>query len=309
MVFRDILIDFTQFPVGTLIQIFNTGPDKAPFTGFPIPSFNIDDPGSQANPGTTGQVMRFRVVSNTTIRENATLPQNLKFTLVDKKDRAADVNPAKIEKTRNLSLNEYASADVCASQVANGSIVWDPSAVVDPSNREQCIVKDTQEVSNTAFPFGPVRALLGTVNTGTTPPVTTGKFWSDPISQFVKLDATETWAIWDFTMDSHPIHLHLVKFRIVGSRTFNPTSGALGAFVLPNPVDAGWKDTVNVMPQQVTFVKATFDIEGLYVWHCHLLEHEDNEMMLQYCVVGDLHSPPGCTAATTTGLLEMEARG
>ena len=46
----------------------------------------------------------------------------------------------------------------------------------------------------------------------------------------------------------------------------------------------GWKDTVIAYPGEVTRVNATFDIEGLYVWHCHIVEHEDNEMMVPFCV-------------------------
>ncbi|UCE24995.1 MAG: T9SS type A sorting domain-containing protein, partial [Candidatus Zixiibacteriota bacterium] len=53
----------------------------------------------------------------------------------------------------------------------------------------------------------------------------------------------------------------------------------------PNPNESGWKDTVISPPGQVTRIKAVFDILGLYVWHCHILEHEDNEMMRPFKVV------------------------
>ena len=46
----------------------------------------------------------------------------------------------------------------------------------------------------------------------------------------------------------------------------------------------GYKDTVIAYPGQITRLKAKFDISGLYVWHCHIVEHEDNEMMRPYCV-------------------------
>ncbi len=52
----------------------------------------------------------------------------------------------------------------------------------------------------------------------------------------------------------------------------------------PEPWEAGWKDTVIMYPGEVTRVKALFDMPGLYVWHCHILSHEDNEMMVPYCV-------------------------
>jgi FtsP/CotA-like multicopper oxidase with cupredoxin domain len=52
----------------------------------------------------------------------------------------------------------------------------------------------------------------------------------------------------------------------------------------PEPWETGWKDTVIVYPGQITRIKARFDRPGLYVWHCHILEHEDNEMMRPYHV-------------------------
>jgi spore coat protein A, manganese oxidase len=61
----------------------------------------------------------------------------------------------------------------------------------------------------------------------------------------------------------------------------------------PNGVEAwehGWKDTVITYPNgglgEITTIQADFDIPGLYVWHCHILEHEDNEMMVPFCVGG-----------------------
>ncbi|MCS7259945.1 MAG: multicopper oxidase domain-containing protein, partial [Anaerolineae bacterium] len=58
----------------------------------------------------------------------------------------------------------------------------------------------------------------------------------------------------------------------------------IGTPELPHPWEAGYKDTVIAYPGQVTRIKAKFDIEGLFVWHCHILEHEDNEMMRPYYV-------------------------
>ena len=95
-------------------------------------------------------------------------------------------------------------------------------------------------------------------------------------------------------MDGHPIHLHLVKFKVVNREAFDPLNGTLSGVVNPpEATEAGWKDTVIAYPGEVTRVNATFDIEGLYVWHCHIVEHEDNEMMVPYCV-GDKATAPGC---------------
>jgi len=139
-------------------------------------------------------------------------------------------------------------------------------------------------------PFAPKAAVLG-VNGSGGGSVT---LWSDPIQTNPVLNATETWELWNWTVDGHPIHLHLVKFKVVNREAFDPQTGALSGTVNP-PVttEAGWKDTVIAYPGEVTRVNATFDIAGLYVWHCHIVEHEDNEMMVPYCV-GDKATASGC---------------
>jgi len=55
-----------------------------------------------------------------------------------------------------------------------------------------------------------------------------------------------------------------------------------GLVTPPEPGETGFKDTVIAYPGQVTRVKAKFDNAGQYVWHCHIVEHEDNEMMRPY---------------------------
>ena len=119
---------------------------------------------------------------------------------------------------------------------------------------------------------GPVAAMLGTMNGDT--PVMLG--WDDPITENPAVGATEIWELHNFTEDAHPIHIHEVQFQIVDRRPFDgPASG-------PEPGERGFKDTVIAYPEQVTRVKARFDQAGLYVWHCHIVEHEDNEMMRPY---------------------------
>jgi bilirubin oxidase len=100
--------------------------------------------------------------------------------------------------------------------------------------------------------------------------------WHDPISENPGLDATEIWEFQNFTPDVHPIHIHQVQFQVIGR-------GPDGRQPPEGP-ELGFKDTVVALPGQITRVKARFDLPGLYVWHCHTLEHEDNEMMLRYFV-------------------------
>ena len=104
------------------------------------------------------------------------------------------------------------------------------------------------------------------------------------------MGATEVWEIYNYTMDAHPIHIHLVQFQVVDRQGLfvdgddNTLAIPVGTARPPEVWETGFKDTVIAYPGEVTRVKARFDYQGLYVWHCHILEHEDNEMMRPYCV-------------------------
>ena len=109
--------------------------------------------------------------------------------------------------------------------------------------------------------------------------------WSDPIVTTVAAFDTEQWNLNNFTVDAHPIHVHLVKYQVTGRTNLDGTPSA--TVTTPDGLQAwenGWKDTVIAYPGETTSIVAEFDIPGLYVWHCHILEHEDNEMMVPFCV-------------------------
>ena len=97
---------------------------------------------------------------------------------------------------------------------------------------------------------------------------------------------TEMWEIYNFTEDAHPIHLHLVRFEVIERRLIGSPPGAGGSFLSASqqPWEVGYKDTVISYPGEITVIKAKYDVPGLYVWHCHIVEHEDNEMMRPYVV-------------------------
>lgn len=117
--------------------------------------------------------------------------------------------------------------------------------------------------------------------------------WSMPVTENPVLDSTEIWGLVNTTDDAHPIHLHLVRFQILDRRSFDVaaywTKGEVkytGPVVPPEPSEAGWKDTVRADPGMVTRIITRFEgFPGRYVWHCHILEHEDNEMMRPFDVV------------------------
>ena len=109
-----------------------------------------------------------------------------------------------------------------------------------------------------------------------------GTHWDMPVTENPRLDTVEIWTIANITEDSHPIHLHLVRFQVLDRRPL----AYRGPAQPPEPTESGWKDTVRAHAGMVTRIIARFEgYPGRYVWHCHVLEHEDNEMMRPYEVV------------------------
>ncbi len=120
-----------------------------------------------------------------------------------------------------------------------------------------------------------------------------GMHWHMPVTENPVLNSTEIWNLINVTDDSHPIHLHLVRFQILDRRRFdaalyetNRQIRYLAPPEPPEPNEAGWKDTVRAHSLMVTRIIVRFEgYAGRYVWHCHNLEHEDNEMMRPYDVL------------------------
>jgi FtsP/CotA-like multicopper oxidase with cupredoxin domain len=283
----DVIVDFRGLPDGTIITMTNTAPD-APFGGFP------DVP---ADPGTTGQVMQF-VVNHALLGLSPTdelrdLGTNVVTNPLTAATNVQDlvVNPAALgyftvtvtnSTARELALVEEESALICADVDLLGNVVQFPAFTPVAGSCEDV----AGNVHPTALPFAPMAAVLGTVDPAGIPTVT---LWSDPITTNVNADGSgsqtaEQWNLWNFTVDGHPIHVHLVKFKVLSRAAIG---GGASVVATPTGTEAwedGWKDTVITYPGEVTSIAADFDINGLYVWHCHIVEHEDNEMMVPMCV-------------------------
>ncbi|HWB96653.1 MAG TPA: multicopper oxidase domain-containing protein, partial [Bryobacteraceae bacterium] len=126
-----------------------------------------------------------------------------------------------------------------------------------------------------------------------TPMRLNGLPWSAPVTENPRLGSVEIWSLVNLTDDAHPIHLHLVRFQILDRRPFDVftylNDGKLrytGAAVPPDANELGWKDTARAAPGMVTRIIIRFEgFAGRYVWHCHVLEHEDYEMMRPYDVL------------------------
>jgi len=141
--------------------------------------------------------------------------------------------------------------------------------------------------------FGRLQTMLGTLEDGTL-------VYSDPITEKPRVGSKEVWEFHNTTADAHPIHMHLVDFQILSREDFSVTTvdkinsdGSTGATVRGKPkllgnrvsanaYEAGKKDTVIAYPGQITRVVPNFSRVGEFVYHCHILSHEDHEMMRRY---------------------------
>lgn len=116
--------------------------------------------------------------------------------------------------------------------------------------------------------------------------------WMDAVTENPGVGDTEIWEFYNTTVDAHPMHIHEVGFEVLNREaiTVTPVSTEAGTGTVavsgivrgPQPWELGRKDTVLCLPGEVTRVKATFSNPGQFVWHCHIVEHEDNEMMRPY---------------------------
>ncbi|HEX6483254.1 MAG TPA: multicopper oxidase family protein [Ktedonobacteraceae bacterium] len=126
---------------------------------------------------------------------------------------------------------------------------------------------------------------------------TVARQFEDTVNWFVAYGSTEVWSIINLTQDTHPFHVHLVQFQalsrdLYNEDGFNPETGGTTSPVFfqgHGSLDAnemGWKDTVRVNPGELVSIAATFDgFTGRFMYHCHLLEHEDHDMMRPFVVM------------------------
>ena len=136
-----------------------------------------------------------------------------------------------------------------------------------------------------------------------------GARFDEPATETPRAGAVEDWVVANLTGDTHPIHLHLATFQVVGRTPFDaeayeeayagpggvpggidPTPYATGPMQPPAPEERGYKDTVKANPGELTTLRVRFELPAgvsppqRYVYHCHILEHEDNDMMRPFDV-------------------------
>jgi spore coat protein A len=133
-----------------------------------------------------------------------------------------------------------------------------------------------------------------------------GRAYLDQPTEVISAGASEVWEIVNLTADTHPIHFHLVNVQVLSRQQFDAAGYAGGApsytwpATAPEPNELGFKETVRMNPGEVTRVLMKFDLPTTpftvpesprtggheYVWHCHILEHEEHDMMRPLVVGG-----------------------
>ena len=115
-----------------------------------------------------------------------------------------------------------------------------------------------------------------------------GSHWTD-ITELPVVGTTEVWSFINRSGVTHPMHMHHSDFQVLDRQVFAEVNGTvepIGSRVPPPPHEAGWKDTVQVGPNEIVRVIIRFDdYQGVYPYHCHIVEHEDHEMMRAFQVV------------------------
>lgn len=242
----DVIVDFAGLS-GTTLTLFNYGPD-GPFAD--LEDLDFDES------RTTAQLMQFRV----------DLPLNV-----------------------NIPTTSFTTASELRPAIAEYTT---------PANIRKLVLFEGRDQ------YCRLRPQLGILDENSA--LNGSLMWDEAITETPGLNTVEYWDIYNTTADAHPMHLHLVSFQILGRTTFDGTvtftetgdpisGGSKQILALNAPVsfpagwnapdnEKGWKDTGIIPPGGVMRIAARYDRPGKYVWHCHILSHEDHEMMRQFQV-------------------------
>ena len=264
----DLLIDFSAY-AGKSIILYNDAPAPFPM-GVPVndyfPLWNVKgNPVNALTPAGFGPntrvLMRFDVVAAT----------------------SAD-GPLAITTTTSLG------AGIDAPLIPFGSSVPPPGFAV-----RQLTLNETFDANGRLIQMLGTTVPLGSKSAGF------GRAYTDAPTELVNRGAVEVWEIFNTTADVHPMHFHLVNVQVINRQAFRVSSlgntaggvNFIGPVTPAEPNETGWKETVMMFPGTVTRIVMRFDLPAVpfvvppsprtggneYVWHCHILEHEEHDMM------------------------------
>jgi spore coat protein A len=270
----DILIDFSAH-AGKSIILYNDAP--APFpVGVPVndyfPGWNVGT-SAGANPVNAltpnGFGPNSRILMRFDVGTTVTAPADAPLTITTGTNLTAGLDPPLIPFGTSI-----APAGVAVRQLT---------------------------LNETFDPYGRLIQMLGTTVPLLSPSAGFGRAYTDPATEVVQRGSTEVWEIFNTTADVHPMHFHLVNVQLINRQPFQVnslgnTQGGVnftGPATPAEPNEIGWKETVMMFPGTVTRIIMQFNLPSVpfavppsprtsgneYVWHCHILEHEEHDMM------------------------------
>ena len=165
--------------------------------------------------------------------------------------------------------------------VDNSVVPLHPGRVETPRPAQACKIRDIEMMEMMDSLGDPMMVLLN------------GKHFMDPTTEFPELNCTEIWNYVNTTADMHPMHMHLVNFQVLDRTPFDVEHYMMHKMIVytgppepPAEQEVGRRDMVNCPPGYVTRVLTSkFNRLGKYVYHCHILAHEENDMMRPFEVV------------------------
>ncbi|QUY62105.1 multicopper oxidase family protein [Gulosibacter molinativorax] len=266
----DLLVDFSDLPEGTVLTLYNTA--GAPFDGAPFPAAEAEDAADLDAMLPFPQVMQFRVGPRVGPGEvkSQPVPHKLATDYVRVRDEELDGAPR-----RAIALVEREMAGM-----PNMLTMRELEAVGDGAESTESLVKISDGDDVTRY-----RSVAA--------------HFEDTTTFFPMLGEYEIWQLINLTEDTHPIHVHLDPFQIVARRpiTWSIPDGGIGDRDLTAEVtigrgpddgldhgiddnERGLKDTVRVNPNEIVEIAVRFHTyAGRFMYHCHILEHEDRDMM------------------------------
>ena len=280
----ELVFDFSNLSAGETVTLLNSGPLFEPFKGVTADGLLMGGAEAASPDDPVGNIMQFTVTDSIT--------------------------------PFHAQLFQGGSAVSLAANFVNIASDLDGNGIAEAATnvRNLGLFEGLEE-------FGRVTPMLGKAEAGT---ITADDedaaadfgplSYDAPITERPLLGSTEQWNVFNFTADTHPVHLHLVQYQVVEKHEIffqdedengipDDTTGDglisygvgstpdystadiwIGDLIPLRPEETGWQDTVAVDPGTMMSLVATFDLPGEYVWHCHILSHEDNEMMRPFFV-------------------------
>jgi FtsP/CotA-like multicopper oxidase with cupredoxin domain len=260
----DLLLDFSDLAPGSELTVLNTA--AAPFDGSPFPAADAVNAADLGGLLPYPQVLRFRVAGAPVRRRP--VPREL----------ATDYEPAAAE--------ALAGARRRAIALVERELEDEPNML---TMRELAVARDDDDSSRVTVTDGDDTTRYRVV----------AAHFEDTTTFFPMLGEYEVWQLINLTGDTHPIHLHLDPFQTLARRPirYEIPDGGIGERDLAATItlerdprdelghtidenERGLKDTVRVNPNEIVEIAVRFTAySGRYMYHCHILEHEDRDMM------------------------------